>query len=138
MKTLKINLLAVLVCVVAGQVLPMAWYGAFAKPWMEAAHLTEADAQMAGPVAYIVSIIAAAAAAYLLAWLFTKIPVESAQSGFLTGLLLGTGFIFLEIITQDMFQFKPLALSLINGGGTVLVYAIMGLILGAWRKYENA
>jgi hypothetical protein len=137
MKTLKINLLAVLVCVVAGQILPMIWYGILSKPWMEAANLTEADAMKAGPTAYIVSIIAAAAAAYLLAWLFTKIPVTSAQSGFMTGLLLGTGFIFLEIITQDMFQLKPLALSLINGGQTVLVYAVMGLILGAWRKYES-
>jgi Protein of unknown function (DUF1761) len=137
MKTLKINLLAVLVCVVAGQILPMIWYVVLNDQWLAAANMTAEQSQNVNPIAYGVSIIAAAAAAYLMAWLFTKIPVESAQSGFLTGLLLGTGFIFLEIITQDMFQFKPLALSLINGGQTVLVYAVMGLVLGAWRKYES-
>jgi Protein of unknown function (DUF1761) len=137
MKTLKINLLAVLVCVVVGQVLPMIWYTILNDQWLAATNMTAEQSQMVNPIAYGVSIIAAAAAAYLMAWLFTKIPVESSQSGFLTGLLLGTGFIFLEIITQDMFQFKPLALSLINGGQTVLIYAVMGLILGAWRKYEG-
>jgi hypothetical protein len=71
-----------------------------------------------------------------MAWVFTKIPVKSLVMGFLIGLLFGIVFVLFETIVKDMFSMRPLALSLIDGGVSVIVYALTGAILGAWRKYE--
>ena len=97
-----------------------------------------ADKMKAGPspVPYIVSILSSAFTAYTLAWVFIKIPVRSLLSGFLTGLLFGVVFVLFETIVKDMFSMRPLLLSLINGGASVVVYAMMGAVLGVWRKYE--
>lgn len=74
--------------------------------------------------------------AYTMAWIFTKVLVKSMTMGFLIGLLFGIVFVLFERIVKDMFLMKPLALSLIDGGVGVIVYAVTGAILGAWRKYE--
>jgi hypothetical protein len=88
------------------------------------------------PVPYLASIVSASFMAYTMAWVFTKIPVKSLLVGFLTGLLFGVVFVLFETIVKDMFSMRPLLLSLIDGGVSVLVYAITGAILGIWRKYE--
>jgi hypothetical protein len=88
------------------------------------------------PVPYLASIVSSSFVAYTMAWVFTKIPVKSLVIGFLIGLLFGTVFVLFETIVKDMFSMRALALSLIDGGVSVIVYALTGAILGAWRKYE--
>jgi len=136
MKTLKINHLAAVVCIVASQVIPVLWYAIFANEWMAMSNLTAEQAQAGGSMPYIVSVLSSAIMVYVMAWIYTKIPVESAQNGLTTGALLGLAFGLLSIVVQNMFQMKPLALGLINGGHVFVVYVVTGLILGAWRKYE--
>lgn len=88
------------------------------------------------PVPYLSSIVSTSFMAYTMAWIFTKVLVKSMTMGFLIGLLFGIVFVLFERIVKDMFLMKPLALSLIDGGVSVIVYAVTGAILGAWRKYE--
>ncbi|GAB2796816.1 hypothetical protein GCM10027275_47800 [Rhabdobacter roseus] len=136
MKTLTISHRAVLLCIILGQVIPALWYTLFSEPWMATSGISLADVEAnPSPVPYMVSILTTAAVAYTLAWLFTKIPVTSAGQGAATGLWLGTVFVLLETLVKDMFSFRELTLSLINGGVSVVVYTVIGLILGAWRKY---
>lgn len=137
MRKQSVNLWAVLVCVVIGQVIPALWYSAFSEQWMALnGFTTEQIKSAASPVPYLASIVSTSFMAYTIAWVFTKIPVKSLLMGFLTGLLFGTVFVLLETIVKDMFSFRPLMLSLINGGASVIVYAITGSVLGVWRKYE--
>ncbi|MCF0073230.1 DUF1761 domain-containing protein [Dyadobacter sp. CY261] len=137
MRKQSVNLWAVLVCVVIGQVIPALWYSAFSEQWMALNGFTLEQIKSANsPVPYLASIVSTSFMAYSMAWIFTKIPVKSFVLGFLIGLLFGTVFVLLETIVKDMFSMKPLALSLINGGVGVIVYTVTGAILGAWRKYE--
>jgi hypothetical protein len=137
MRKQSVNLWAVLVCVVIGQVIPALWYSAFSEKWMALNGFTMEQIKAGtSPVPYLASIVSSSFMAYTLAWVFTKIPVKSLLLGFLTGLLFGVVFILFEIIVKDMFSMRPLLLSLIDGGVSVLVYAITGSILGVWRKYE--
>ena len=122
---------------VIGQVIPALWYSAFSEKWMALNGFTMEQIKSAtSPVPYLASIVSTSFMAYTMAWVFTKVPVKSLITGFLIGLLFGIVFVLFETIVKDMFSLRPLALSLINGGVSVIVYALTGAILGAWRKYE--
>jgi hypothetical protein len=137
MRKQTVNLWAVLVCVVIGQIIPALWYNIFSEQWMALSGFRMQDIKTAtSPVPYLASIVSTSFMTYTLAWVFTKIPVKSLLAGFLTGLLFGVVFILFEIIVRDMFAMKPLLLSLIDGGVMVIVFAITGTILGGWRKYD--
>jgi hypothetical protein len=137
MRKQSVNLWAVLVCVVLAQIIPVLWYTVFSDSWMALNGFTAEQMKSGGsPVPYITSILSSAFTAYTIAWIFTKIPVRSLPSGLFTGLLFGVVFVLFETIVKDMFSLRPLALSMINGGASVVVYALTGAILGAWRKYE--
>lgn len=137
MRKQSVNLWAVLVCVVIGQIIPALWYGTFSEEWMALNGFTMEQIKSAtSPIPYLASIVSTSFMAYTMAWVFTKVPVKSLTTGFLIGLLFGIVFILFETIVKDMFSMRPLALSLINGGVSVIVYALTGALLGAWRKYE--
>ena len=137
MRKQSVNLWAVLVCVVISQIIPALWYWAFSESWMALNGFTTEQIQAANsPVPYLASIVSSSFSAYTIAWVFTKIPVKSMITGFLTGLLFGVVFVFSEIIVKDMFAMRPLLLSAIDGGVRAVVFAVTGGILGAWRKYE--
>ncbi|WP_138477629.1 DUF1761 domain-containing protein [Dyadobacter bucti] len=137
MRKQSVNLWAVLVCVVIGQIIPALWYNMFSEQWMALSGFKMQDIKTAtSPVPYLASIVSTSFMTYTLAWVFTKIPVKSLLAGFLTGLLFGVVFILFEIIVRDMFAMKPLLLSFIDGGVMVIVFAVTGTILGVWRKYD--
>lgn len=136
MRKQSVNLWAVLTSVVIAQIIPALWYQVFSETWMALNGFTLENVKAANsPAPYLTSIVASSLSIYTLGWIFTKIPIKSVMSGFLTGLLLGFVFVFMEFVVKDMFSLKPLLLSLIDGGVRVLVYAVVGSILGGWRKY---
>lgn len=137
MRKQSVNLWAVLVCVVIGQIIPALWYAAFSEAWMSLNGFTIEQVKSSNsPAPYMASIVASSFVSYTMAWIFTKIPVKSLLSGFLTGLLFGVVFVLSETIVKDLFSFKPLMLSLIDGGVSVVVYTVTGSILGVWKKFE--
>jgi hypothetical protein len=137
MRKQSVNLWAVLVCVVIGQIIPALWYYIFAEQWTTLNGFAKTGIDTSNIfIPYIASTISSAFTAYTLGWVFTKIPVKSGYVGFLIGLLFGIVFVLFEMIVKDMFSKKALELSLINGGVSVVIYSITGFILGIWRKYE--
>ena len=137
MRKQSVNLWAVLVCVVIGQIIPALWYYIFSEEWTALNGLANQPMPSAtSPVPYLSSIVSTSFMAYTVAWVFTKIPIKSGYIGFLMGLLFGTVFVLFETVVKDMFSMRPLELSLIDGGVSVVVYSVTGFILGAWRKYE--
>lgn len=137
MRKQSVNLWAVLVCVVIGQIIPAAWYYLFTEQWTTLNGFEKPAMDSANSsVPYLASIVSSAFTAYTIGWVYTKIPIKSGYHGFLIGLLFGIVFVLFEIIVKDMFSKRALELSLIDGGVSVIVYAITGFILGIWRKYE--
>ena len=140
MKKLKINHGAVWVSIILLLGLGFLWYGPlFGASWMEMVGLSIETMQANPPGAgvWITNLIATAVPAYVLAWLFTELNVETALKGAGIGLLIGFSFIHLSDMTGDMFAGNPYGLSWITGGFSMVSLALTGLILGAWRKYTT-
>ena len=139
MKELKINHFAVLVAIVLQFVLGFLWYGPlFGEPWMGMVGLDTAtiEANPPGAGEWITNIFSAVVSIYVLAWLFTKIPVTSLLKGLLVGLLIGFSFVLMSIMTSGMFAKDPYGLAWITGGFTTVGLGIGGAVLGAWKKYK--
>jgi Protein of unknown function (DUF1761) len=135
MRELKINPLAIVLIVVLGQVIPMGWYGIFAEQWMGMNNLTQEAAQGVGAKAYVTSIVSNLAMALMMALLFKRLRVESLTDGLLIGAGIGFVFHLLPTMASNLFSIRPYELSWIDGGYYVIVTALAGAILGAWRKY---
>ncbi len=139
MENLKINHAAVWVCVVLISILGFLWYGVlFEEQWMEMVGLDLAavEANPPGTGTWITNFIATVVPMYVLAWLFTRINVDSAVQGGIIGFLIGFAFVFLSKMTGDMFAQAPYALSWITGGLDMVSLTLAGLVLGGWRKYS--
>ncbi|MCB0583163.1 MAG: DUF1761 domain-containing protein [Phaeodactylibacter sp.] len=138
MKKLKFNHLAIWCCIILSQIIPLAWYSIFQGRWMTLNDLTQEyiEANQSSWL-FAISILGGILSIYVLAWLFRRLPVESGRAGLITGLIIGAAFNMVSLVTINMFSFRPVELAFIDGGANVLVFAMAGLILGAWRKYES-
>lgn len=138
MEKLKINHPAVWVNIVLLHILGFLWYGPiFGEPWMEMVGLTMADAEAGSGQAgiWITNFIATVVPMYALAWIFTRMHIDSGLKGLGIGFLIAFSFVFLSDMTGDMFAQSPYALSWITGGFSLVSLSVAGFILGAWRKY---
>ena len=138
MKALKINILAIAVLAIVMQLTNMAWYSLAGDRWVELAGLKNVTdmASATSPLAYIASIANAGLFCFMLAWIFTKIRVESALQGVLIAISFYGCFVFFEAMTKDLFHLRPLMLTFINEGVNFINYTLAGAVLGAWRKYD--
>jgi len=138
MKTLTYHPLAVLAGIVLSQLIPVVWYGLLADTWMQLTGITETQAQTAGTTPYLIALVASVLSTGFMAFLYRAMRIESARDGALLGAGLGFFFGLLNLLTINAFEFRPLALSLIDGGMITLVGTGVGLVLGGWRKYREA
>lgn len=131
----EINWLAVLAAALSMFVLGGVWYSPalFAKPWQRAAGLTDAQLQAGNPrlifgAAFVLSLLMAANLAFFLSG-------PDVTLGFALGAALaaGLGWAAFGTAILALFERRPLAYGLINGGYLTLGFLIMGLILGLWR-----
>ena len=130
----QVNLIAVLVCGVASLVLGGAWYSPllFGKPWQRAAGLSDEQASsgnmaMIFGLAFVLSLIAA----YVFGmFLGASMPLAGAVgAGFAAGLC----WVAASFGINYLFERRPVALWLINGGYHTLQFTLFGLILGLIR-----
>ncbi len=136
MKILRYNYWAILVLVILGQVIPAVWFEAFSTQWLEYNNLTMEDTEAVGSAPYISAVITSAVHAFVVAWLFKRMSIESALDGLKTAVLMGIPFSLLNHMTVNMFSLRPYPLTWIEGGADLLIWAAAGLILGGWRRYQ--
>jgi len=86
------------------------------------------------PMPYIIALVAALAVAYTLAWLLPKVGAQSAAGGARIGALLALALIGTTFAQAYGFEARPLSLWLINAGYMIVGMALMGAIVGHWRK----
>ena len=130
-----INWLAVLAAALSMFALGAVWYSPalFARPWQRAAGLTDAQLQAGNPllifgIAFVLSMLMAVNLAFFLAGPATTLGFALAAS-----LAAGLGWAAFSTAMLALFERRPLAYSLINGGYLTLGFLLMGLILGLWR-----
>lgn len=140
MNNLKINHLAVWVCVVLLHVLGFLWYGPlFGETWMEMVEL-DLDAAEGGAAdagLWITNLIAILAQLYLLAWLFMKLNVVTGARGAVLAFLITFCMHHLPLMSGNMFSGEPYGLAWITGGFSIVGLTICGFILGAWIKKDS-
>jgi hypothetical protein len=137
MNNLKINHLAVIVCVVLLHVLGFLWYGPlFGEKWMSLIGIDMAtvEANPPSPAVWFLNFVAVVAPLYLLAWLFTKLNVTSGGRGAVIGFLIAFCFHHLWVMNNNMFAGAPYPLAWIVGGYSLAAFTLSGFILGAWTK----
>ena len=137
MNNLKINHLAVLVCVILFHALGFVWFGPlFGEKWMGYLGLDMAKIEASQPGAgiWIANFIASVAPVYLLAWLFTKLDVTSGIRGAVIAFLITFCFHHLPSMSGNMFAQLPYGLAWITGGFHLVGLTLSGFILGAWTK----
>ncbi|HET9486253.1 MAG TPA: DUF1761 domain-containing protein [Chryseosolibacter sp.] len=137
MNNLKINHLAVFVCLVLMHGLGFLWFGPlFGEKWMALVDLDIAAMQEDSSEIglWVTNFIAVLAPLYFLAWLFTKLDVRSGVRGAILAFLISFCFHHLPLMSGNMFAGEHYGLAWIVGGYNLLGLAICGFILGAWTK----
>lgn len=130
-----INWLAVLAAALSTFALGGLWYSPalFGRAWMSVNQLTPADLGKSSPgkvfgLAFVFAVLMAANLAAFLAQ-----PKTTATWGATAGFLAGFGWVTLGIATIAVFERRSGKYILINGGFMTVAFALMGLIIGAWR-----
>ena len=140
MNHLKINHLAVLVCVILLHVIGFLWYGPlFGESWMSMVGVDPGSAQSSAGQAglWITNFVATLAPVYLLAWLFTKLGVTSGLRGAGLAFVITFCMHHLPVMSGNMFAAEHYALAWITGGFSLVGMSISGFILGAWTKRDT-
>ena len=140
MNNLKINHLAVLVCVVLLHALGFLWYGPlFGEQWMAMVEMDPENMDGGGEAGlWITNFIASLAPLYLLAWLFTKLNVTTGARGAAIAFLITFCFYHLSTMRDNMFEGEHYGLAWIIGGFSLVGMTLSGFILGAWTRKVGA
>ena len=129
-----VNWLAVVAAALSMFALGAVWYSPllFVKPWAKAAGL-EVDYDKRGNFAMILGIsfdltlVMAANLAFFVAGVTELVAVIG------YAVAAGLGWAALSLWVISLFERRPFAYVLINGGYLTVGFAILGLILGLWR-----
>lgn len=130
-----LNWLAIAVATMSAFALGGVWYGpVFGKAWQRLSDLSDEDLQRDHPAkifggAFLLTLVMATALALLL----QLHPAPDLDTGLSAGTLLGVTLIAASQGINFLFARKPLKLWLIESGYMVLLMALMGAIIGAWR-----
>jgi len=130
-----INYLAVAVAALSSFIVGWFWYGPlFGKRWMKLHGFKEEDlteGRLPFPVILLVNYIATVLAALAIAMFIGA--QANAGFGIFAGLMIAIFWIGTSQLNDVLYERKPWGLFFINVGYNVVIYVIMGAILGAWH-----
>ena len=137
MKQLRINHLACWTSIIIIDIFLYVWYNYFFfESWLENNNMNvEEFIDKRGFIPYAVSLVTTVLIVYVLAWLFVSLKVDEFQSGMAVALSIGFAFTFLNVLGRDMYLLRPIEITFIDGGASLIACIIAGAILGGWRKY---
>jgi Protein of unknown function (DUF1761) len=134
METLHFHYPAVFAASLVSFVIGGLWYSPilFAKAWMAASGVSEAQAKSANMarifgLAFVANLVMAF---NLSAFLGAKATL---QFGLFAGFATGLGWVAMSLGVIYLFEQRSLKLWLINSGYQIVAYTAMGGILGAWK-----
>lgn len=131
----QINFLAVLVAALSSFIIGWLWYGPlFGRKWLGYMGYTEEDLKkgsMPMPAIMGVNYAATVLAAFAIAMFLG--PESDASFGMFAGLMIAVFWIGTSRLNDVLYEDKPWGLFFINVGYYVVVYIMMGGILGAWH-----
>lgn len=134
---LDINFMAVLMAALANFLLGLLWYSPFVVgcAWMVQMNLKGEDIdKLKGriPIKSLGSFVCAYISAVMMTILIKVMGASNLISGINLGLMIAVGFVLTSILNNNFFEDRPIKLFLITAGHYLLVFTVMGAILGAW------
>jgi len=130
-----INYWAVLVSALSAFVVGWFWYGPlFGKKWMKLNGFTEEQLRKGSlslPLIMGINYIATALAAFAIA-IFIGAQANMGF-GIFAGLMIAIFWIATSRLNDVLYEQKPMGLFWINVGYNLVIYLVMGAILGAWH-----
>ncbi len=132
----QINVWAVIVAALASFVVGWLWYGPlFGKLWMKLHGFTPEMLQdkkgLPMPLIMSVNYVATALAAFSIA-MFIGADSDM-QFGIFAGIMIALFWIGTSRLNDVLYERQPFKLYLINLGYNLVIYTIMGAVLGAWH-----
>ena len=135
------NYLAIIVAAIVNVIIGSLWYSPvfFAKPWSKAMGMKsddfEKNRKSMGAGMYVAPVITALVSGFILSWFIDKLNVTTLMGGVQIGFLGWLGFTTTaQILNSWVFSGgRPKELYFINTGYHLVIFCIMGAILGAWR-----
>jgi hypothetical protein len=137
MNNIKINHLAVWVCIILMHAFGFLWYGPlFGERWMDMVQIDQetmqSDSMDAG--IWILNSVAIIASMYAIAWVLSALNVTSGVRGAVIAFVLTFCLHHLPTMNANMFAGQPYGLAWITGGYSLAWLTVSGFILGSWRK----
>ena len=132
-----VNHVAVWVAGIVHFIIGAGWYTLFGSFWLTAIGKTEAQIKADQPnmaIPLIIALVVAIVIAYTLAWLLPRLGAQSALAGAKNGAVLALALIATTMAMNYGFEARSLSLWLINSGYMVVGMAVMGAIVGGWKK----
>ena len=127
------NWVAIIVAAVINMVLGSLWFSPlmFVKPW-QALRVDKAPMSgTASPLLYVITAVGALVAAMTLDWIIGLAHASTLLGGAIIGLYAGLGFVAPAILSDNLFNERPIKLYLIVAGFPVVGLLVMGAIIGA-------
>ncbi len=128
-----LNWLAIVVAALAGFLLGAIWYGAlFGNAWMAATGITKERAGQAGKTriygtTLLINLVIALSLAMFIG------PTATLSAGLFAGFMAGFTYVAAALGMIYLFELRSFKLWAINAGYQVLMFSVMGAILGAWH-----
>lgn len=140
----KTNWLAIVASVVVSMVIGFLWYGAlFQQQWMTGNGITVSEDETAmfkdgvaldmSMTPMIVNIFFMLVYALIMNWLINKTNSYGWQSGMMVGLAVGVTHT-LNVIVGNLFASNPSSLSMVDGSYSLVLFTVMGTVIGAMQK----
>lgn len=136
------NWLAVAAAVVAGMAIGFLWYGAlFQNQWMAGNGISmdgdivfkDGVEQPMSSMPMIVNTLAMIIYAIFMDWLIFKTNDTTWAKGATLGLILGL-VMLVGVYVGNLFAMAPMSLSMVDGSYSLVLFTVMGAIIGGWRK----
>lgn len=108
------------------------WYMALSKPWMAASGVTEAEQKAAGPMPFVVGLLAMMLVAGMMRHLLGTSGVVTVGGGAVAGFGVGAFLVVPWLAMNYAFAMRRPALTLIDGVNSVAGCTIMGAVLNAF------
>jgi hypothetical protein len=128
------NWLAILIATVAGFAFGAAYYMSLSKPWLAAIGKTKEQIAAEGkgsPLPFIISIVALAVMAVVLAGTVGHLGQVNLKGGVITALFMWLGFVITTMAVNNAFGQRKASLTIIDGIHWLGVLVIQGAIIGA-------
>jgi uncharacterized protein DUF1761 len=135
----RINHVAVFVAAIVYFMFGYLWYGLlFANLWTSLMQKPAASMQ-AGPQQYVISFVLGWIMSYAAAIALSRRPEDQTVSqGVSFALFMSIAIYATQTLNNALFASLPLGLWMINAGYVVIGFAIIGAIVGGWKKSAAA